>query len=240
MLPWLAAVDRRRELERIQRFYPGSCFQLPRQPGKSAILHLPMLPVPNEAERTLVFADLRENLTVGLLPSGRVCHSGVQCSTSEAGHARYLENLKFSDGLWWLTLSYPPTPGPHYSNHPQARIVSPIPLTQLLSHPHLSRSADGDVWACPIPPHATEWSWRSGGTLGYLDQLSLWLLKTQVWIATGGGIGRFGIWLGAAGSHQPTDVLSSTDPDDPCTCGRGMRYADCHRPLDLRAVLGSR
>lgn len=91
----------------------------------------------------------------------------------------------------------------------------------------------GESWACPISPQSTGWQWRRGATVYYLEQVALWILKSAVWIATGGGILESATWLGPDTPHGPLHLLTTVRPDDSCWCGSGSAYEACHRRLDL-------
>ena len=123
--------------------------------------------------------------------------------------------------------------------HPRFRVLSHGIIGR--HHPHLFRGNAGkDLWACPITPYCTDWTWGVGGTLGYLDQCALWLLKTEVWNATGGdSFPSLARWIGPEASHQPAKVLLEANANGPCRCGRGNQYRDCCMATDMAlAVAG--
>jgi hypothetical protein len=122
--------------------------------------------------------------------------------------------------------------------HPKARIISPeISRRSHPGHPHINFDETGDSWACPLSPHETVWSWKDGGIWAYLAQVSIWIVKSEVWARTGGGLGERGIWLGNAMSHEPLNVLLNVEAHSPCRCGSGGRYEDCHWQSDFERCI---
>lgn len=240
MIPWLKSKDRRRELDRIEDIYPGARFQLSPSQRIGAVLFVPIRPVPDDTEQGRVFADLQRGFTVAIDSGGKVRHRDDDCGGGD-DHEVLLAGLHLPRRSWLIALAYPPQPGNPFPIHPRARVVVPsLSLGLAHAHPHMHkapREGRWDAWACPLPPHTTGWQWYPGATLAYLDQVTFWILKTEVWLATGGGVGQMGTWLGGYASHEPGDVLSNIGPDDPCRCGRGIRYADCHLPLDVAAAI---
>ena len=98
----------------------------------------------------------------------------------------------------------------------------------LPDHKHISFDRDGNSWACPLAPHDRDWDWEDG-VVAYLDRGCVWALKTLTLIATGGGRRPGGVWLGPQASHDSATMLAEVDPSDPCPCGSGDRFEDCHR-----------
>lgn len=237
MIPWLNPHDQRRELERITDVYSRSCFQL--SPSQGGFLLTQIRPAPEKSEQGRLLEDLQLGHTVGVGRNGGVRHRSDDC-LNEGKHPETLSGLRLPNRSWLIELAYPPAPGNPFPIHPRARVVLPNLDSQVVyAHPHMHKAFGAriqDAWACPLPPHSTEWQWYPGATLAYLDQVAIWVLKTEVWLATGGGIGQLGVWLGESASHEPGDVLAEVNPQGPCRCGRGLRYAECHLVSDLAAL----
>ena len=237
MLPWLDPPGRKRELERISRYYPSASFHLPFAPGESPRLNVIIAPTPYPEERRAVATDLELGIAVGVGEHGRLHHSPLECAEGTDTHAQLRQNAHVLNRPFAIRLEYPLHHGDVVPVHPRAKIIYPkLPRQTLAAHPHMHFFTDTDeYWACPLPPHQTDWSWHNGGTMDYLDQLSIWLLKTDWWLATGGGVGRLGTWLGPDATHDARRVLFESDPASPCRCGRGDRYRECHFGADLSA-----
>lgn len=195
-----------------------------------------MSPVTSSDRLPYALADLDANRSVCLRLNGEVGHA-AECPALAGEHAQY--PLVLRPTTYVVRLDYPEheydRAGPV---HPQARVLEPAVTIQTMpQHPHLFTTLDrSDSWACPIAPHQAHWTWHEGGTVMYLDQVAIWLLKTIVWWRTGGGVLRFGRWLGDDASHDPL-VLLGTDARSPCPCGSGKKYGNCHRQSHLEAVL---
>ena len=200
---------------------------------------LTMRPVPVKHELYQVLADLDRGYEVCMLPRGRVGHS-FRCAEPPEAHPIILPRLKLTTRPYVVELTYPPFPeGPAGPMHPRAKVVDPeMPRRTNRYHPHLYVDTRNDEsWACPMSPQATDWSWSRGATRRYLDQVAVWVLKTAVWLATGGGILDSARWLGPATSHHPSAVLASIRPADPCRCGVGRAYGKCHIRSDLEEAI---
>lgn len=226
-------------MERIQECYPGAHLLLPSTAGEPFTLFVQIKPNPEAEERGKVLADLKRGLAVGIGVGGKLHHSNAECMDGDEQHPVALSNTRLPNRKYLIGLSYPPGIGTSFPIHPRARIIAPH-LNQVTAdaHPHMHHVADaGDFWACPLAPHTTAWRWETGATLSYLDQVAIWILKTEVWLGTGGGIGRLGVWLGPDATHEATQVLSAIRPQDPCRCGRGDRYAHCHMRRDMQAAI---
>jgi len=220
-------------------YYPEANFWLAPQPSQPSSLTIQASVVPTADELIPVIADLARDRSVSMGIRGRLSHNPAACH-DEMHEIGVL--LKLPRRSWLLELCYPLLPGGRHPVHPKMRIRAPmLPSSVWETHPHTHR-ANGtrgyaDYWACPLPPHETEWSWTNGGTPGYLDQACIWLFKTEVWLATGGQARVPGTWLGDDATHDPARVLASIPPGAPCRCGRGIEYGRCHREVDERDLL---
>ena len=236
---WLGAKRWRNEEGDVVAKYPGTTSRIASEDGHpTKILRVPVTPTPPPEDIGIVLADLRAGRCVGFMPGGRIVHlQGCPISTNE--HDRLLPQLRLPTRRYVVDLTYPRVmTRPAGPVHPVARVVQPeISARTVPLHPHLSYTRDGsDSWVCPISPHDTNWHWYPGATTDYLDQVAIWLLKTDVWLLTGGGILSTATWVGAAASHEPAVVLTYP-PSMPCRCGSGVEYARCCRPRDFEALL---
>lgn len=109
---------------------------------------------------------------------------------------------KTADAVFFLvaSLTYPVAgQGKTWAEHPKVRVLDPAIADVYPLHPHIFRRSDPqDAWACPVSPQDNRWTWKSGATVAYLDQVAIWLLKTQVWATTGVGAAGLGKWVGPA------------------------------------------
>ena len=197
-----------------------------------------MEPVPPEEELGRVLADLTRGATVAVGLNGRIQHS-PECGESSVPHAEVLSRLKLPSRRYLVELRYPLFGGTTaLPAHPQARVLFPeISARTFPGHPHLYGRNDGDSWACPLSPQSTRWTWGPGATLAYLDQVTIWILKSEVWFLTGGGIFGLGSWIGPDTSHDPVDRLVQTTKGSPCWCGEQKLYEECHKEMDASAAM---
>lgn len=221
------------EQREIATYYPEA-WPLPTK-STPAGWRLIMDPIPDPCDQLVVFQDLNRDAEISIGKRGkirRVASSLDLASDSiTPGGLRLL--IPRRPYLVELALPYE-FEGAAGPIHPKARVRRPeISLVRYPKHPHLSFDGAGDAWACPLSPNDTTWNWGEGATWDYLAQVAIWILKTEVWARTGGGIGDGGVWLGAAMPHELTYVLRNVGPDDPCRCGRGLRYLDCHLLPDI-------
>lgn len=229
----------RREEELVSAAYPSAKSDSTEPAGRrSKSWTVPVSPVTSPSRLPHVLADLDANLLVEILMNGEVGHA-AECDRPDHQLERY--GIRIPQQIYVVELEYPAHEhGAGGPMHPRARVVKPpITARTMEKHPHMYATPEGsDSWACPVAPHDAGWSWREGGTVAYLDQVSIWILKSLVWWRTGGGIPGFGRWLGSEATHDPR-ILLATDREAPCPCGSGKWYATCHRPDHARQVLGA-
>ena len=201
-----------------------------------------LTPVPIPDDFPLVLADLAAERTVAVGENGRLTH-WHECPVLPQEHLPGTNILRPTDRSYWIEFEYPERErGPAGPIHPRVRVVQPeISHRTVPQHPHMHKTRDGlDSWACAVAPHQTDWSWRNGGAVVYLDQISIWILKSAVWLTTGGGSLTSAAWIGPDSSHEPATVLTSIDLPGPCRCGSGERFANCHRAADIGDLLRMR
>lgn len=72
------------------------------------------------------------------------------------------------------------------------------------------------------------------------DEVTLWLLRHQVWEATGSRYGN-GIWIGPKeGALEPANYVRMLNPIGKCRCGKRKKYKDCHLPSDFKIEVEQR
>jgi hypothetical protein len=65
------------------------------------------------------------------------------------------------------------------------------------------------------------------------DQISIWLLRHQVWVETR-KYKNGGEWIGPqVGQLNSFDYPMVLNPHGKCRCGSNKKYMECHRPSDL-------
>lgn len=231
-----------REVELVREAYPRAGWrELRWGSARTRAWWLRVTPTPDPLDLPWVLADLDRNETVSLGLAGRVSHSPGQCGQPAGEHPTLLAKPALPSTAYLVELVYPPRPeGRAGPTHPRARILMPeLSRHTLQNHPHLVIDpSSGTSWACPMPPHATAWTWEPEATVKYLDQVAIWLLKTEVWRATGGNaLPSLGRWLGAEAPHHPSVLLREAHPEGPCRCGSGEAYRQCHLGRDATDFL---
>jgi hypothetical protein len=230
---WMSADLWNNEVRQVQLAYPGAEWREFGEKGNpSRVWHLSILPTPEKDELGYVLADLEEGLPMSIYPHGKVGHS-LECKTSAGSHARLLAGLTLLHQEYSVDLVIlPPLKGATWAPHPRAYVINPeVSIKTHPNHPHMNTGYN-ESWACPTSPQDGGWTWRKGTTVAYLDQVAIWLLKTAVWAKTGAGIVGLGKWVGPATSHDPASVVS-IGQQDPCRCGSGLKYGQCHFRADV-------
>ena len=235
---WRRILDWESEQAEVTASYPGAAFTAVEGRG---VWRVHMRPIPRADRIHSVLADLQAEVTIRILESGELGHS-TSCQTEHGRPATLTTPLR--PRTYTVLLEYPPSPfGAAGPIHPRARVIPrsvaarglapEISLATRPGHPHLFFDRRGDSWACPLPPNDTSWTWENGATVAYLDQVAIWIVKSEVWSVTGQ-------WLGPALSHAPEQVLTTIPPAAPCRCGSGAEYRHCHQPGDARDWVGRR
>ncbi len=231
------------EKNQVPDVYPGAQWQdIVDEQSKTRAWLLTMAPIPEASELSTILFDLQQNKGASIGHQGKIFHSEIQCSERTESHQQLFPNVKIWQHHFTVQLIYrKPPQGALFSTQPKARILSPeISAKKYPSHPHIySNITRTDSWACPLSPQHTEWSYKKGATIEYLDQLSIWILKTMVWVATGGVVG-IGKWVGADTPHNKSYLLKTVGPSEPCWCGSGRKYSNCHLQPDALQSLNER
>lgn len=237
-LPWTKPATWREEVEAVLQAYPDAKWRKSfGEGGPARAWRLTMRPIPGEDELSCVLADLEAGRVVSISQYGEISHS-LKCEISVEGHLCPLPNLRLPQQAYLIDLVYQvPAKAAAWSALPKAFIIEPeVSVRTYPNHPHMY-AGNGSSWACPLSPQDKGWKWERGATVSYLDQVAIWLLKTAVWARTGAGIAGLGIWIGSDTSHDPASLMSTVRPDDPCWCGRGIRYEKCHFQGDVEQAI---
>ena len=204
-----------------------------------------MNPIPEPDQLPRVLASLNADRKVCIGHYGKIQPATQNGSLLPSGDPLpLLGELTVPTRPYVVQLEYPAHPsGPAGPVHPKARILHPeMTFDTYPRHPHMNgypRSdshPDSDSWPCPVSPHERVWSWRNGGSWLYLAQVALWILKTEVWARTGGGVSKNAIWLGSAAPHTLAYVLR-LGQEDPCRCGSGQPFKHCHVSKEIEAAV---
>ena len=229
------------ERHSVINYYSGARFiQRANVSGETVgVWKLTMDHVPIREEVALVLGDLEEGNLVSIGANGKIAHL-PECDFDH-DQERNWSAIRLINRRIEVELEYPTIiNGEVGPVHPKFRVLSPGIIGP--NHPHLYFGNNGkDIWACPIAPHETTWDWEHGGTRGYLDHCAIWLLKAEVWTATGGkGLLSMGRWFGPDAGHEPLEVLNQAKLDGPCPCGRGKAYRNCHHATDINSAFVQR
>ena len=230
----------RAECQAVRKAYPSACLYQRRNGRGETVEGWRGVfdPIPDPKETPLILADLDEGLPVNIGPWGKIRHSR-SCDFAAEDHRR--QRVRLSIRPFTVELEYPSQwIGKAGPVHPKLRVLDPeVSYATHPHHPHLFyNQLTEDSWACPLSAQDTTWQWEIGGTVEYLDHCAIWLLKTEVWVATGGRVlPDLGLWVGPDTSHRPIDVLAESDIECPCRCGRGQKYADCCLVSDVRSAI---
>jgi hypothetical protein len=191
-----------------------------------------MTPIPPPEELLLIVADLTrpEASLVQVEPDGRIRHDPGCANRHHVGDAR-LAHLVLPDTASLLNAAIYGPP-----QHPRVRVIDPeISARSYPGHPHLYHL---DV-ICPLFPPEKTWDWRTHNLTDYLGHVAVWLLKSQIWIATRDANDK-GLWIGPEVPHDAATLLRLTARDDPCHCGSGKKYRQCHRSHDVLRFMAER
>jgi hypothetical protein len=109
---------------------------------------------------------------------------------------------------------------------PQARVLEPpIPADE-------RRHNIGPDGICGFAPWKYPWNPDGSPIVGFVDHSLLWLFKQTVY-------SQSKHWLGSETPHTTEFLLKTIKPTEPCYCGSGKNYADCHRVMNRRELYGT-
>lgn len=133
----------------------------------------------------------------------------------------FLDRLKPAEARFKIAvLAYPP------KRHPQAFGKSPeITKQRFPFHHHIN--VDGSI--CPYSATETHLPWHGQTVPTFLDYVAIWAAKHYVWEKTGAN--ESATWLGSVAPHTPSEVLRQVGRNDPCPCGSGKKFKQCHLPF---------
>ena len=189
MARWTESTWWNAERHAIQEAYPEALFyeRWNDRREKVGVWKVIMDPIPSPEDASIILADLEDGSSVNVGPCGKVRHSW-ECEFVREQHRRTLATVRLSVRPFEVELEYPAElRGEAGPVHPKLRVLSPEVSQR--THPHLFYDhLTRDSWACPISAQDTTWRWDLGATVQYLDLCAIWLLKTEVWVATGGRV----------------------------------------------------
>lgn len=165
-----------------------------------------------------IINDLHYNRPVLLTEDGEILHN-PRCKGPH-DKPSICKYLKRPNRSFKVRIQY--SGGPQ---HPRAFMIDPVLVRRPGDHTY------GDGASCAYPPWEDAWEWRRNTVADFTDHLLVWLVKWNVFDATNGEL-----WLGPEMNHDPVFLAATINPDNQCWCGTGKRYADCHRPADMRTA----
>ncbi len=187
---------------------------------------IPFRPAPALPELPKVVADLEQDDIVDLSTHGTVLHS-EQCAREHGTPlaSKRIESHFASRSPDYVAIATFPSeqsePTVWVSRKGWDRSV-------LAGHPHLNE--DGS--SCVLYPPNDDWNPVRNDLADFMDQVSLWTLKTEVWVARGSRKASVG-WPGSGQGHEIDELLRTADYAR-CQCGSGFSYALCCRPDHLK------
>lgn len=108
---------------------------------------------------------------------------------------------------------------------PRARVLEPrIPTNE-------RRHNIGTDGICGFAPWEHPWDPDVSQIVDFVDQSLIWLFKQTVY-------SQSKHWLGSETPHDTEFLLKTIKPTEPCYCGSGRNYADCHRRANRNELYG--
>jgi SEC-C motif-containing protein len=108
---------------------------------------------------------------------------------------------------------------------PQARVLEPsIPRDE-------RRHNFGPDGICGFAPWEHPWNPDVSQIVDSVDHSLIWLFKQTVY-------SQSKHWLGSETPHSTEFLLRTIKPAEPCYCGSGKNYADCHRAVNRNELYG--
>lgn len=108
---------------------------------------------------------------------------------------------------------------------PYARVLEPPIPKDERRH---SIGADG---ICAFAPWEHPWDPDVSQIVDFVDHSLIWLFKQTVY-------SQSKHWLGSEMQHRAEFLLKTIQPTQPCYCGSGKNYEDCHRAANRNEVYG--
>jgi hypothetical protein len=108
---------------------------------------------------------------------------------------------------------------------PRARVLEPHIPTDERRH---NIGADG---ICGFAPWEHPWDPDVSQIVDFVDHSLIWLFKQTIY-------SQSKHWLGSETPHDTEFLLKTIKPTEPCYCGAGKNYADCHRGANRNELYG--
>lgn len=238
----------------IREFGPAKWNRIESDNAAAGVFFLNVTPLPSPNELEKVIADICTGGIPVYVKGGKVYHS-EECQArrhdiQNASVKRSLRRLKeetFNVAIHPNIAVGPLLKEPLLGGQPIAIAFDPaITFMNFPDHPHLSmggpeRLLPGTQYFLPDSICYTNNPNGLGNTqterlLAALDEITIWLLRHQIWMATRELTGH-GIWIGPhEGQLDPEWFPSRLNPLGPCRCGSRKTYASCHMTSDLETV----
>lgn len=172
-------------------------------------------PISSLRDFDLIINDLHYNRPILLTEDGEIRHN-PQCKEPH-DKPSIRKYLKRPNRNFKLRIEYAGG-----SRHPRAFMLDPVLVRRPGDHTF------GDGASCAYPAWEDVWEWQRDTVADFIDHILVWLVKWNVFDATGGAI-----WLGPQKDHDPILLAATINPDAQCWCGHGKNYNICHRRADL-------
>jgi hypothetical protein len=211
-------------------------------PGDGWFL-LEINPLPPEDEIEKVVSDIVNNKPVRVgYESGKVYHS-LNCD-SETNHniskdlKRAIQLLKDET---FLVAVLPEGPVGLKKQPVVIGIKPEINYFTFPDHPHLNEDGFyGNLKKFYFPhsfcykhDHSEFTGDLYNRVLDAFEQVSIWLLRHQIWVATR-NLHSKGIWIGKGEPPLPNESFPRfLNPENRCRCGNKIKYKDCHMKADF-------
>lgn len=212
--------------------YPGARWIPPKYDPSSGYWTVSLRVKPEQGELHRVVNDLEHERTVDMSTNGQILES----DTCTADHEVPVDidairhHLDSIPDIWTVMIMYPSSVA-----DPKTWLKpSWWSAKTLTRHGHLN--SDGS--ACVFYAPSNAWNPSENTLAQYVDQLAIWILKTEIWVARGAHSQHRG-WPGPGQSHD-LSVLLKAPVSSRCQCGSGANYRDCCRPRHLHEMLFGR
>lgn len=223
--------------------------------GEEGVFLLKVTPLPPPDELEWVIADICAGEMPVRVNQGRVYHSShCTCQNHDIQDERVRNVIHKLKEETFVLAVHPNISGPNilgelpYEGKPLVIPFNPIiSYMNFPDHPHLSMGTN-QMFLQGTPfyiPDTICFTAASNDTLGNnqvsrllntFDEITIWLLRHQVWVATRETTGH-GIWIGPHEGHlDPEAFVARLNPEGNCRCGNRKQYSSCHLKQDLEEV----
>ncbi|MBN4059330.1 SEC-C domain-containing protein [Dehalococcoides mccartyi] len=204
----------------------------PNDAEHSGFWAVPIRAKPDPKELENVVADLEHERTVDLSKNGKI----LEAKTCTAEHETVQDieairsHLDSIPDVWNAMIVYPSDIA-----DPKTWLRPSWWDTDVMSrHGHLNWDKSACVFYAST---AGAWNPVENTLSEYVDQLAIWILKSEIWIARG-ALPDLAGWPGPGQSHE-LHVLLRASVNSRCECGSGRPYGTCHRPVHMKELLRS-